>query len=247
LDKNIPFYIGIGTDKNHYRARQTALGRNRRRNTVWERIAAKTEYEVEILLDDLTVEEAMRKEKEFIVLYGRLDKGTGTLANLTDGGEGANGTICSEERKALYAKLFTGRKHTEEVKKRISEVKKGVKKSEGHKQKLREANLGKKYSDETKAKLSKIHKGNKYCLGHKHSKETLDKMSKVKMGHPPTNFGPKDHLKKTYSFIDPDGKICNIKGLVEFCKELKLSISMMCQVHSGKSASHKGWVKNVVI
>lgn len=44
--------------------------------------------------------EAFAKEIELIALYGRRNTGTGTLFNLTDGGEGASGAIRSEEEKA---------------------------------------------------------------------------------------------------------------------------------------------------
>ena len=43
--------------------------------------------------------EAFAKEIELIALYGRRNTKTGTLFNLTDGGEGATGAIRSEEEK----------------------------------------------------------------------------------------------------------------------------------------------------
>lgn len=97
LDKNEPFYIGIGSDSEYKRAHEL---KNDRRNPIWHKIASKTEIEVEIILDDLTFEEAITKEIEFISLYGRLDKQTGILSNLTDGGEGTLGIIKSEELKS---------------------------------------------------------------------------------------------------------------------------------------------------
>ena len=82
LDKNVPFYIGISGEDDYNRAHRT------RRNTLWKRIANKTKYEVEIIMEGLTWGQACEKEKELIKLYGRVDLETGTLANLTDGGEG---------------------------------------------------------------------------------------------------------------------------------------------------------------
>ena len=86
-DKNEPFYIGItNTDiKRPYT--------KYKRNNLWKNIVNKTDYEVDILFDDLTWEQAQEKEKEFIKLYGRIDLGTGTLVNMTDGGEGSPGVI----------------------------------------------------------------------------------------------------------------------------------------------------------
>jgi hypothetical protein len=68
LDKNEPFYIGIGKIPNYKRAYLKSI-----RNVIWKQIANKTSYEIEILCDDLSWEDAMIKEQEFIALYGRID------------------------------------------------------------------------------------------------------------------------------------------------------------------------------
>ena len=93
LDKNQPFYIGIGSDENYYRSNSKSD-----RNTYWKRIVAKTDYDIDIILDDLTWEDACEKEKEFIKLYGRFQFG-GLLCNMTDGGEGGLGVVVSEETR----------------------------------------------------------------------------------------------------------------------------------------------------
>jgi hypothetical protein len=82
VDKNEPFYIGISKRK------RRAADISDRNNKIWRRIVAKTDYEVEVLFDDLTWDEAKEKEREFIGLYGRIDLGTGILANMTNGGDG---------------------------------------------------------------------------------------------------------------------------------------------------------------
>lgn len=87
LDKNVPFYIGIGGDDEYKRA-NTKLSRNK----YWENIVNKTHFEVDILIDDIDWESACVKEKEFISLYKRRKDG-GTLCNLTLGGEGQCGMI----------------------------------------------------------------------------------------------------------------------------------------------------------
>lgn len=51
-----------------------------------------------LILDNLTEEEAFRKEITLIKQYGRKDNGTGILANLTDGGEGSSGYTWTEEQ-----------------------------------------------------------------------------------------------------------------------------------------------------
>jgi hypothetical protein len=95
-DKNEPFYIGIGESED--RAYETK-GRTR----AWKNISKKG-YDIEVLFNDLSWEEACEKEKEFIALYGRRDKKTGTLVNMTDGGEGTVGyrhTVKTKEKCRL--------------------------------------------------------------------------------------------------------------------------------------------------
>lgn len=94
LDTNQPFYIGIGSDDMGEYKR--AYNKSKRSN-FWKRIYAKANYRVDIVLDDLTWEEACEKEIEFIALYGRLDKGLGILCNHTSGGEGTLGNIQSQD------------------------------------------------------------------------------------------------------------------------------------------------------
>lgn len=105
LDKNEPFYIGIGSDENYNRAKT-----NTRRNKHWLNIS-KFGFEVDILFDNLTWDEACEKEKEFIALYGRSDLGKGVLCNLTNGGDGVLGRIF---------------KHSEDSKLKMSKTRKGV-------------------------------------------------------------------------------------------------------------------------
>ena len=94
VDKNEVFYIGIGSDKFYRRAREKRL-----RNVLWNRIANKTNFEWEILFDNVSWDEAANKEKEFIALYGKIIDGTGTLANFADGGEGTYGVFHTEATK----------------------------------------------------------------------------------------------------------------------------------------------------
>lgn len=106
LDNNKPFYIGIGSDDLFKRSES-----HKGRNQIWENIINKTEYRVEIMLDNLTWEEACEKEREFIALYGRRDLGKGPLVNLTDGGEGVLGLIHREETKLSISKNLSGRSY----------------------------------------------------------------------------------------------------------------------------------------
>jgi hypothetical protein len=137
LDKNEPFYIGIGSDMTNKRANERA-----RRSELWKKIVAKSEYEIEILMDDITFEEAKSKEIEFIKLYGRIDLGNGTLANLTDGGDGAINRIFTPEHRRKLS---------------LSQI--GKEKSEKIKDKLRKYRIGKFNSPEARLKISKANKG----------------------------------------------------------------------------------------
>lgn len=96
LDLNIPFYIGIGSDsEGEYKRANTKKGRS----YSWKDITKNTFWKVDILLDNLSWEEACLKETEFIKLYGRKDLNQGTLINFTDGGEGQFGRKDSIETK----------------------------------------------------------------------------------------------------------------------------------------------------
>ena len=111
LDKNKPFYIGIGKDPNRPYNKKD-------RSNFWKSITNKTKYIVEILFDNLTKEQAIEKEIEFIKLYGRKDIKNGSLCNMTCGGEGAgklNGDLESIRRKKISSTL-TGRKASEQSK-----------------------------------------------------------------------------------------------------------------------------------
>ena len=68
LDKNEVFYIGIGSDDKGYYYRANSKN-NKSRNFHWSSIYNKTSILVEIMLDDLSWEEACDKEKEFIALF----------------------------------------------------------------------------------------------------------------------------------------------------------------------------------
>lgn len=93
-DTNVPFYIGRG--KVHYKNAQGYTNYSLRsiygrayssdRNKTCKSIIEKYGHEVEIMYHADTIEEADKKEKEFISLYGSVYDGTGTLVNLTKGG-----------------------------------------------------------------------------------------------------------------------------------------------------------------
>lgn len=123
-DTNEVFYIGIGSSK--YRAYSKQY-----RNKHWHNIVAKTDYEAEIMIENIPYSLAKIKEIEFISLYGRRDLKTGTLVNKTIGGDGVVGNVVSEESK-----------------KKMSLAKKGIK-----------SRLGKVVGKEGRLKMSIAQKG----------------------------------------------------------------------------------------
>lgn len=163
LDTNQVFYIGIGSSP-YYKRAKSKLDRN----DFWKRIVNKTDYKVEILFDDLTKEEAIEKEIEFIALYGRSNLGKGTLCNLTNGGEGANTLILSDVSRAKMSKSQMGNTKyllrttpQEEINKKISLSNKGKIRTEEFKQKIKNyqlknghPSLGRTQSNETREKIS---------------------------------------------------------------------------------------------
>lgn len=93
-DTNKIFYIGIGKSK--YR-----LTSRRNRNKYWLNIVNKVGYDAKIINENITWKEAQRLECILISKYGRIDNGTGILVNMTDGGDGAKGTIGHWAGKSL--------------------------------------------------------------------------------------------------------------------------------------------------
>lgn len=108
-DKNCPFYIGRG--KLYERMIEPRRAYEvKRRNHLWQGIVDRNggNYEVEILYWSANREHILEKEREFIALYGKIIDGTGTLCNLTDGGDGSLGLKHSEE---VLARLSAQRKN----------------------------------------------------------------------------------------------------------------------------------------
>jgi len=149
-DKNEIFYIGIATKKTR------AYESFNRRNKIWGKIASKTNYDVIILYENLSWQQACEIEKLMIKSHGKIYDNTGTLANITDGGNGTLGYV--NDKNPLK-----GRKLSEEHKLKI---KNGL---------LNSQDRRKPYSEERRKAISERMKSNKYCLGRKLSEEERKK------------------------------------------------------------------------
>lgn len=77
------FYVGKGSSDRAW----VRSGRNK----LWHAIVKKHGYIVEIYERDLQEWYAFELEKDLISLYGRIKDSSGTLVNMTDGGEGISG------------------------------------------------------------------------------------------------------------------------------------------------------------
>jgi len=161
------FYVGIG---NRIRSRAKDG-----RSELWWRIVNKHGYDIEIVEDKLSWDEAVKREIELIAKYGRRDNGLGTLVNHTDGGEGSLGMVFTDEmieqRRRQQKKLWRRKGYREYM----SNIMKGntylvdwAKTPEGMAQRKRivesqtgEGNpfYGRSHSDETKKAISLANKG----------------------------------------------------------------------------------------
>jgi len=91
------FYIGKGKDSRS----QDHLRDCYKKNTAfYKKLQSMLDYGtlpvIEILINNLSEEDAFAYEMYYIRQYGRRDNGTGCLLNLTDGGDGTSGRRCTE-------------------------------------------------------------------------------------------------------------------------------------------------------
>jgi len=150
---NTIFYIGKGT-KN----RCTSI---KGRNKYWLSIYSKHGVNCEIIANSLTDREAFLLEKKLIKEYGRLDLKTGTLVNMTDGGDGVINAVITEERKKQISQQSTGRHHSEDTKQYLSEINKGRIVSQEARRKISESRLGKHWTENIR---KTILESRRHCL-----------------------------------------------------------------------------------
>ena len=153
------FYVGIGNRKRPYR--------KDRRSNLWNNIAKKYGYTIEILSENLTWEDACALERQLISKIGRRDLGKGTLVNHTDGGDG---TI-NMSREAIER---SAAKH-----RGIPTWNKGLKTSNETKLKSSISHLGNSHSVETCNKISVNHRKS-------NTEESKDKVRKFMLNAPKT-------------------------------------------------------------
>lgn len=168
------FYIGIGKE------RQRAF-RKDKRNEHWHRVYAKYGMVVDLIAENISLESAKEMEKFLIASYG-----VENLCNQTLGGEGAFGLKHTLESRKKMSESLTGRVisdearkkmsitlkghpnylkcHSEETKRKLSEMRRGVKRSEYFCQQVKKSKQG--YTPSKKARDMALEKkrqdGKKY-------------------------------------------------------------------------------------
>jgi hypothetical protein len=156
-----PYYIGKGKGARIYKKSNRCCP------------PPKDKSNIIILKKNLTEEEAFRHEVYMIAVFGRKDLGTGTLRNLTDGGEGKAGCYHSEETKRKISEAVKGNNHPLY----------GIKHSQETRNKMSKSLKGRVIDDVWKTKMSESHKGKAGTygfMGKKHDEETIKQMKNRK-------------------------------------------------------------------
>ncbi|MBA8797904.1 hypothetical protein FHW77_001586 [Agrobacterium sp. RC10-4-1] len=170
----VPFYVGKGKGRRAWVTTQ--------RSKLFKEIHARGGCTVEIIDYFIHESQAHAHEMALISRYGRLDNDSGSLVNLTDGGEGNSGWVASEETRAKISKAAIGRTASVSTKALISAAHKGRKLRPEHVAKIARANTGRRHTEEAKAKVSAANLGNTYALGTVRSADTRAKISASKKG-----------------------------------------------------------------
>jgi len=243
LSDNNVFYVGKG---NGYRAYQ-----KNKRNDFWQNVVKKHGYLVEIVLNNLTEQQAFNLEKELIKYYGRKN-----LCNLTDGGDGTSGHVQScvtkKKLKEIAIKQFSCPIMIEEHKKREK------KKWESLELREKMSNIIKEYEKdpEVRKKMSERAKKawEKEGFREKMSKMRIEQFSteemKIKLsnGQKKRFENPKflkehqnrqEKLRKPV-FCETTGK--TYKSQSEAAKDLGISQGGISQVVKGSCKTYKGYV-----
>ena len=223
-----PYYIGKGSGRRVYSPVRTIN-------------KPKDKSRIIFLKQNLTEEEAFKHEIYMIAVFGRKNLGTGILYNKTDGGEGNSGGIRSEETKQKLSKLYTGRKHSIETRKKMSEVNKGKTLTQEHKNNISKSLFGRIVSQETRDKISKKQKGRTYeeIYGDKWE-EQIQKLKQAQKAE-------KHHSSKFWKITYKDGREIIICGMTSWAKENNYVYSGLYNVYTGKYKKHKDIIKVEVV
>jgi len=122
LRKNgTPYYIGKGTGTRAWASHRYTSSNNK----YFKGISIPSENRITILESNLTSVGAFALERRMIQWYGRKDLGTGILRNKTDGGEGMDNVVRTEEWKFNISKSHKGKSKSEKHKQNLSKSLRG--------------------------------------------------------------------------------------------------------------------------
>lgn len=123
-----PFYVGKGkgdrwkwhlTEAKKYSSTDT----NRLKvNTIRKILKSGQEPIVKFVDSNISEEQAFELEEFLISEIGRIDLGTGTLTNLTNGGEGTSGHSHTEDSKLKISAAISGKPKPESQRRKLSEL-----------------------------------------------------------------------------------------------------------------------------
>lgn len=124
LDTDEVFYVGKGTrtPRKGYRRGFDAKWRSQ----AWLAVARTSGHGVDLVADFFDERDAFEYERHLIALYGRSDKGTGILVNMTNGGQGMSGSMQSQATIQKRSNKLRGRLVSPETRERISRSLRGA-------------------------------------------------------------------------------------------------------------------------
>lgn len=192
----MPFYVGVGINDRMNDHLNEVLNNRKKSHTGNQlkynkirKIISNGQVPIVVKLCIGARQDMLVEEQKIISLVGRVDLCTGTLTNLTDGGELNLGKSVSVDTKKKISESQMGRTHSDEVKQRISVSNKG--KRIGHKhteQSIEKIKNSRKnqvisHSEHTRKKMSDAQKGdNHYNFGKSLDAEWKLKISEAKTG-----------------------------------------------------------------
>lgn len=218
-----PFYVGQGSKyryKNHFMP--SYLRKNCYKSNKIKNIMADGHEPLIVILSVDNQGSAINLERNLIKQIGTVIEKTGTLTNLTIPSEDNTCLTHTSETRNKIRKSSTGRKHSEETKKLLSNSKIGDKNPM--------FKTG-EYCSKVKSGLSrseaKLGKRNP-MYGYKFSKDQIDNYRKASPKKKPIRAYNEEH-----EFL--------FESLAELCREMKLSNKCVRRVITGERKHHKGW------